>query len=68
MAFIRSIAEAEAMAKKRKEAPSGLSKGQIKLGKMLMGGAMKINRPPMAGRFMKIADSAAVPLEKMAGM
>ena len=67
MAFFRSIAEAEALEKKRK-APSGLSKGQIKMGKILMAGAMKINRPPMAGKFMKLADSAAVPLEKMAGM
>lgn len=65
MAFFRSIAEAEAIAKKRDEAPSKLSKGQVKLGKILMAGAMKINRPPMPRKFMKVADSAAVPVEKM---
>lgn len=25
----------------------------------------KINRPPTAGKFMKVADSVAVPVEKM---
>lgn len=65
--MFRSIASAEAIAKKSEKASIAREEARLaKLKKSLISGAMKINRPPVPGKFVKIANSGITAIENLA--